>query len=138
MSTNLHWCTFKGLPKANEHMLHKAAAVFGHEITGWDHIHAKLKMALHDMVNIKASSVHKEPADSTKIHYSSISNVSKETWKEYKTNPTESGPIKIITISVEACSTIKQELLIALEKGKKYFRNLKRLGFLKIPKVYIH
>ena len=36
-----------------------------------------------------------------------------------------------MTISVEACSTIKQELLIVLEKGNKVFQKFEKVRLLK-------
>ena len=85
------------------------------------HIHAKLRMAMRDKVNIKTPSTHKELTDGPKKrHYKDVLSL-KETLKSYKANLFDNGPAKFITTGVEANSKTIQGLLQAPEKGNKEF-----------------
>ena len=55
-----------------------------------------------------------------------------------KTNPIESGPSKVMTIVLEACSKFFHALLKAPEQRNKIFQNFVETRHLKNLKVFIH
>lgn len=91
------------------------------------HIHAKLRMALREKVNLKVSSTHKEITDSgKKTHHSHVNSLKKKLY-DYGTDPFNDGLAKEFTSGCELSETIIDGLLKAPETGNKRFKEFVKL-----------
>ena len=70
------------------------------------HIHAKLRMAMRDKINVKTSSTNIELNDSAKQKHEGNVRSLKDCLKSYKIIPFSGGPVNVITSGVEAGATI--------------------------------
>ena len=86
------------------------------------HIHAKLRMAMRNKINIKTSSTHKELTDRAKKndHKENVTFL-KDALKSYNTNPFDEGPAKGFTTGVELNSKVIKGLLKAPTLGYDKF-----------------
>eukprot|EP00795_Rhopilema_esculentum_P015673 gene15673-6963_t len=79
------------------------------------HIHAKLRLAMRDKLNINTTSTHKELTDSRKTRHSiNVDNLKKKLYS-YNTDPFSKVPAKAICTGVEADKEIIQSLLKRLK-----------------------
>ena len=85
------------------------------------HIHAKLRMAMREKLNIKVSSTHKEVTDSGKKRHQKHVLSLKKKLCDYKGDLFSSGPAKEITTGAEIDERIVKGLITAPEIGDKRY-----------------
>ena len=90
-------------------------------------IHAKLRMAMRDKLNIKVSSTHKEVTDSgKKMHQKHIGALKKKVY-DHQNDPFSTGPTKVLTSGAEIDEGIVKGLLIAPEIENDRYNDFMKL-----------
>ena len=95
---------------------------------GTAHIHAKLRIAMREKLNIKTSSTHKEVTEGGKKKHDTHVKSLKET---INTNPFDNGPVKVLTTGVEAEVNMVNGLLEPPNMGNKKFLEFVNNCFIK-------
>ena len=91
------------------------------------HIHAKLRMAMRDKLNIKVSSTHKEVTDSgKKMHQKHVGALKKKLY-EYQADPFSTGPAEALTSGAEIDEGIDKGLLTTPEIGNDRYNDFVKL-----------